>query len=83
MTEVHQLPAEPGGPEAESLAERYWLLQKAGGLVAPLLTVLLAFLISGVVVLGSQDDEGTLVRPSVIGDVAGDGLLRLEGERVG
>jgi len=51
LTEVHQLPAEPGGPEAESLAERYWLLQKAGGLVAPLLTVLLAFLISGVVVL--------------------------------
>ncbi|HEY6114032.1 MAG TPA: ABC transporter permease [Gaiellaceae bacterium] len=51
MTEVHQLPEEPGGPEAENLAERYWLLQKAGGLVAPLLTVLLAFLISGVVVL--------------------------------
>ena len=51
MTEVHQLPEEPGGPDAENLAERYWLLQKAGGLVAPLLTVLLAFLISGVVVL--------------------------------
>ena len=51
MTEVHQLPEEPGGPEAENLAERYWLLQKAGGLVAPLLTVLLAFFISGVVVL--------------------------------
>jgi ABC-type uncharacterized transport system permease subunit len=51
VTEVHQLPEEPGGPEAENLAERYWLLQKAGGLVAPLLTVLLAFLISGVVVL--------------------------------
>ena len=51
MTEVHQLSEEPGGPEAENLAERYWLLQKAGGLIAPLLTVLLAFLISGVVVL--------------------------------
>ena len=51
MTEVRQLPEEPGGPETENLAERYWLLQKAGGLVAPLLTVLLAFLISGVVVL--------------------------------
>ena len=56
---VRQLPPEPAGPEGESLAERYWLLQKAGGLVAPLLTVLLAFLISGVVVLlttGSVSD---------------------------
>ena len=59
MSEIRQLPDEPGGAEAENLAERYWLLQKAGGLVAPLLTVLLAFLISGVVVLlttGSLSD---------------------------
>ena len=47
---VSQLPDEPP-PQVESAAERYWILQKAGGLVAPILTVLLAFLISGVVVL--------------------------------
>ncbi len=42
---------EPVTPEARSVAERYRILQKAGGLVAPLLTVLLAFFISGIVVL--------------------------------
>ena len=47
---VQQLPEEPD-PYQQSLAGRYWLLQKAGGLVAPLLTVLLALLISGIVVL--------------------------------
>ncbi len=53
MSDVRQLPDETGGPEADELgfAERYWLLQKAGGLVAPFLTVVLAFLISGIVVL--------------------------------
>jgi general nucleoside transport system permease protein len=38
--------------------ERYWLLQKAGGLVAPLLTVLLAFFISGIVVLVTTGSVG-------------------------
>jgi general nucleoside transport system permease protein len=47
---VRQLGDEPG-LEPDTTADRYWALQKAGGLVAPLLTVLLAFLISGVVVL--------------------------------
>ena len=47
------------GPEPpRALAERYRLLQKAGGLVAPLLTVVLAFLISGVVVLLTTGSVG-------------------------
>jgi general nucleoside transport system permease protein len=47
---VRQLP-DDHLPVEDSTAERYRILQRAGGLVAPLLTVLLAFLISGVVVL--------------------------------
>ena len=54
---VHQLPEGPD-PEIESVVERYWLLQKAGGLVAPLLTVLLAFFISGLVVLVTTGSVG-------------------------
>jgi simple sugar transport system permease protein len=54
---VHQLPEEPN-PEIESVVERYWLLQKAGGLVAPLLTVVLAFFISGIVVLVTTGSVG-------------------------
>ena len=54
---VHQLPEEPN-PEIESVVERYWLLQKAGGLVAPLLTVVLAFFISGLVVLVTTGSVG-------------------------
>src|SRR5690242_2328178 len=56
--DVHQLPEEPE-LLPESMVGRYRILQKAGGLVAPLLTVVLAFLISGVVVLlttGSVSD---------------------------
>jgi ABC-type uncharacterized transport system permease subunit len=48
--DVHQLPEEPE-LLPEGLVSRYRFLQRAGGLVAPLLTVVLAFLISGVVVL--------------------------------
>jgi general nucleoside transport system permease protein len=49
---VSQLPSEPAGdPDAPTLVERYRILQRAEGIVAPLLTVLLAFVISGVVVL--------------------------------
>ena len=57
---VRQLPEEPV-PEARGVVERYWVLQKAGGLIAPLLTVLLAFVISGVVVfLTTRDLSDTL-----------------------
>ncbi len=57
---VRQLPEEPV-PEARGVIERYWVLQKAGGLIAPLLTVLLAFFISGVVVfLTTRDLSDTL-----------------------
>jgi simple sugar transport system permease protein len=45
---VHQLPEEP---VPETVAERYRLLQKAGGLLVPILTVVLAFLVGGVVIL--------------------------------
>jgi simple sugar transport system permease protein len=47
--------AEPGG-YAPSVAERYSALQKAGGLVVPLITVLVAFLIGGHVVQISGGD---------------------------
>ena len=50
MTEVRQLPEEPA-PEEHGTSFAARLGQKASGLVAPLITVLLAFLISGVVVL--------------------------------
>jgi ABC-type uncharacterized transport system permease subunit len=41
----------PAAPEPAGLVERYRILHKAEGLLAPALTLLLAFLISGVVVL--------------------------------
>jgi len=54
MTTVQQQsslpPEEPG---SESALGRYLLLQKAGGLVAPLITAILAFLIGGVVVFAT------------------------------
>ena len=43
-------PAEPAPEPGESFAERLALAQRAGGLVAPLLTVLLAFVMGGLVV---------------------------------
>ncbi len=54
-------PRGAGGLEAESLADRYRILQKAGGLVAPLLTVLLAFFISGIVVLLTTGSVGDTI----------------------
>ncbi len=42
-----------GGDYAPSVAARYALAQKAGGLVVPLLTVMLAFFIGGLVVLAT------------------------------
>jgi len=48
-------PAEGGGEveERPSFATRYALAQKAGGIAVPLLTVILAFLIGGLVVLAT------------------------------
>ena len=46
----HLPPEEPG---VESAVGRYLLLQKAGGLVAPLVTAVLAFLIGGIVVFAT------------------------------
>jgi simple sugar transport system permease protein len=42
----------------ESLAARYRILQRAGGIVAPILTVLLAFLLGGIVVLMTTGSVG-------------------------
>jgi simple sugar transport system permease protein len=50
VTEVRQLPEEPA-PEQQGTSFAARLGQKASGLIPPLITVLLAFLISGVVVL--------------------------------
>ena len=47
-----RLEEEPGGPAA-SVAERLAFYQRAGGVVTPLLTALIAFLIGGLVVLAS------------------------------
>ncbi len=44
-------PAEPPPDESQGFAQRLALKQKAGGVVAPLLTVLLAFVMGGLVVL--------------------------------
>jgi simple sugar transport system permease protein len=46
-----------GGDYAPSVATRYALAQKAGGIVVPLLTVVLAFLIGGVVVFATTGDN--------------------------
>jgi simple sugar transport system permease protein len=58
---VRQLGDEPG-LEPDTTADRYWALQKAGGLVAPLLKVVLAFLISGIVVLATTASIGDTLR---------------------
>jgi general nucleoside transport system permease protein len=51
VTQPASLP--PEEPGSEGVLGRYVLLQKAGGLIAPLVTTLLAFLISGLVVLAT------------------------------
>jgi simple sugar transport system permease protein len=54
MGTIQQLPADAAPePEGQGLLERYRLLQRAEGLLAPFLTLLLAFLISGIVVLAT------------------------------
>ena len=45
---VRQLPEEPA---PESVVARYGLLQRAGGILVPILTVVLAFLVGGIVIL--------------------------------
>ena len=53
MTELDEQPhAEPGG-YAPSVAERLAFYQRAGGVITPLLTVVLAFLAGGIVVLAT------------------------------
>ena len=58
MSEPTSRPPEtPGRPrETQSVVERYGMLQRAGGLVAPLLTALLAFFVGGLVVLVTTQD---------------------------
>jgi len=61
MSEETQDPTPPGGPPVDpsgigpqvgvSIAERYALAQKAEGILAPILTAVLAFLVGGLVVL--------------------------------
>ncbi len=59
---------QPGSPppldeqrREESLAERYGLLQRAGGLVAPVLTVILAFFLGGLVVFMTTGSVGSTI----------------------
>jgi simple sugar transport system permease protein len=53
--------AEPGG-YAPSVAERMALYQRAGGIITPLLTVLLAFVMGGVVVAATGHNPFTAYR---------------------
>ncbi|MEO5576676.1 MAG: ABC transporter permease [Gaiellaceae bacterium] len=46
-----------GGDYAPSVASRYAIAQKAGGLLVPLLTVIVAFLIGGIVVFATTGDN--------------------------
>jgi simple sugar transport system permease protein len=48
----------PEDPDSASALGRYAVLQKAGGLIAPLVTAVLAFLISGLVVLATTKSLG-------------------------
>jgi general nucleoside transport system permease protein len=53
-TPPEEQPAQPtGGDYAPSVAERLALYQRAGGVVTPILTAVIAFLIGGLVVLAS------------------------------
>ena len=47
----------PGAPATPSFATRYALAQRAGGIVVPLLTVVLAFLIGGIVVFATTGEN--------------------------
>ena len=58
MTEPpDQTPTTPhGGDYAPSVAERLYLYQRAGGVIVPLLTTIVAFLIGGLIVLATGND---------------------------
>jgi ABC-type uncharacterized transport system permease subunit len=56
VTQPASLP--PEEPGSESALGRYLLLQKAGGLIAPLVTTVLAFVISGLVVFATTKSVG-------------------------
>jgi ABC-type uncharacterized transport system permease subunit len=56
VTQPASLP--PEEPGSESVLGRYLLLQKAGGLIAPLVTTVLAFVISGLVVFATTKSVG-------------------------
>src|SRR5262249_4799750 len=62
-THVQQIEPEPlGEPEPGSPAAPHRILQKAEGRLAPLLTLLLAFLVSGVVVLLTTGSIGDTLK---------------------
>jgi general nucleoside transport system permease protein len=70
VTQPGALP--PDEPEAEGALARYVLLSKAGGLIAPLITAVLAFLIGGIVVLiTTQSVPDTLTTYKAIFEGAG------------
>jgi ABC-type uncharacterized transport system permease subunit len=53
-------PQDPSAAQAEGVLERYGMLSRAGGLVAPALTALLAFFVGGLVVFITT---GSLIKP--------------------
>ncbi|HET7567193.1 MAG TPA: ABC transporter permease [Gaiellaceae bacterium] len=61
MTENEQ-PQREGGDYAPSVAERLAFYQRAGGIVTPVLTALIAFLIGGLVVLASGSNPFSTYR---------------------
>ena len=63
MTEPLETPPNPhGGDYAPSPLERFAVWQRAGGVVLPLLTALLAFIIGGLVVLGTGKNPLSVYR---------------------
>ena len=57
---VHQPGSlQPDEPGSDELVGRYLLLQKAGGLVAPLVTAVLAFVLGGLVVFATTKNVGS------------------------
>jgi ABC-type uncharacterized transport system permease subunit len=63
VTETPETPVQPsGGDYAPSPLERFAVWQRAGGIVLPLLTAVLAFIIGGLVVLGTGKNPLSVYR---------------------
>ncbi|MES1248033.1 MAG: hypothetical protein ABUS54_10210, partial [Actinomycetota bacterium] len=63
MSEASDEPRQPsGGDYAPSVAERLAIYQRAGGIVTPLITAIIAFFVGGIVVLASGSNPFSTYR---------------------